>query len=413
MRGRLQETDEVLRHDNLCYNDNVPIRSDLSQRIGLNAHLLSLAPTYRGAGINGYILNLLRHLPATQSARGRTWTCVAYLHDACFVAPAGLAVVRSRWSTRAPWRRIIWEQTRLAALSRHLALLHGLAYALPVACACPAVVTVHDLSFLRYPRAFRRFNRAYLAWMTRVAVRKAVRVIAVSESTRQDVIALCGAAAEKVVVVPNGVTPDFCPADRQAVAAFRQSRGLPERFILFLGTLEPRKNIERLIEAYAHLTQRQWRGAGTAPMLVIAGAKGWFYDTIFARVAQLGLAERVIFPGFVPAEELPWWYRAAEIFVYPSLFEGFGLPVLEAMACGTPTITSNVSSLPEVAGDAALLVAPNDPTALAEAMARVLDGPDLAAWMRAVGLEQASRFSWQRTAAETAAVYDAALGESA
>ncbi len=388
----------------------MPEDIDSSLDIGLNAHLLSLAPTYRGAGINGYILNLLRHLPAARLAAGQPFRYIAYLHDARFVAPAGLSVVRSRWDTGGPWRRILWEQTRLAVLSRHLALLHGLAYALPVACACPTVVTVHDLSFLRYPQAFRRFNRAYLGWMTRLAVRKAARVIAVSESTRRDVIALCGVADEKVTVVPNGVTSDFCPAEAHAVAAFRQRKGLPERCILFLGTLEPRKNVERLVEAYALLAQRQ---RGDLPPLVIAGAKGWFYDTIFARVAQHGLAGRVIFPGFIPADELPWWYRGATLFVYPSLFEGFGLPVLEAMACGTPTITSNVSSLPEVAGDAALLVAPDDPVALADAMARVLDEPDLAAQMRAAGLMQASHFSWARTAAATAAVYQAVLGESA
>jgi glycosyltransferase involved in cell wall biosynthesis len=154
-------------------------------------------------------------------------------------------------------------------------------------------------------------------------------------------------------------------------------------------------------------------GGGEAPALVIAGAKGWFYDAIFARVERLELTDRVYFPGFVPAAELPWWYRAAECFVYPSLFEGFGLPVLEAMACGTPAITSNASSLPEVGGAAALLVAPEDTTALAEAIAQVLDEPARAAQMRSVGLRQAARFSWMRTAAETIAVYRAILGETA
>jgi glycosyltransferase involved in cell wall biosynthesis len=377
----------------------------------LNAHLLSLSGTYRGAGINGYIHQLLQHLPGVAGAEAQPFEYIAYLYDARFAPLAGLRVARAGWDTRKPWRRIVWEQTRLAALSRSLDLLHGLAFALPMACACPAVVTVHDLSFYRYPQAFRRFNRAYLGWITRVSVRKAARVIAVSESTRQDVIAFCGVPGERVVVVPNGVTGEFCPADARAVAEFRRRKGLPERFILFLGTLEPRKNIERLLEAYARMVAG--RAAREAPTLVIAGARGWFYDTIFARAGRLGLADRVIFPGFVPAEELPWWYRAAELFVYPSLFEGFGLPVLEAMACATPSITSSVSSLPEVAGDAAVLVAPEDTAALAAAMARVLDDPALAARMRAAGLRQAARFPWTRTARETVAVYRAVLGESA
>ncbi len=388
----------------------VPFHPLPRPRVGLNAHLLSLTRTYRGAGINGYIYQLLRHLPAVGE---QSLHLVAYLHDARFEGVGGLAVRRSRWDTSSPWRRIVWEQTRLATLSRELDLLHGMAFATPLACACPTVVTVHDLSFLRYPSAFRRFNRAYLSFITRFSTRRAARVIAVSESTRQDVVAMCGVPGSRVVVVPNGVTEEFCPADAAAVEVFRRRKGLPERFILFLGTLEPRKNITRLLEAYALGLHKFATDAQPIPALVIAGSKGWFYDIIFARVRELGLADRVVFPGFVPTEELPWWYRAAELFVYPSLFEGFGLPVLEAMACGTPTITSNISSLPEVAGDAALLVDPDDAQTLAESIARVLAEPDLALAMRSAGLVQASRFSWGRTAAETAAVYQAALGGAA
>ncbi len=212
---------------------------------------------------------------------------------------------------------------------------------------------------------------------------------------------MCGVASERVIAVPNGVSEAFCPADAAAVAEFRRRRGLPERFILFLGTLEPRKNLVRLLDAYAI-----WRRASQEPVvLVIAGGKGWFYETIFAHVARLGLEDTVLFPGFVPADELPWWYRAAELFVYPSLFEGFGLPVLEAMACGTPTITSRASSLPEVAGDAALLVDPEDTGELTDAIARTLSEPMLADELRVAGPRQASRFTWARTAAATAGVY--------
>jgi glycosyltransferase involved in cell wall biosynthesis len=376
------------------------------RRVGVNAHLLSLARSYRGAGINGYIYQLLKHLPAACGGAAPPLQISAYLHDGRFEPPPGLSVIRSRWDTSGPWQRIAWEQTRLAAISHQLDLVHGLAFAIPLACACPAIVTVHDLSFLRHPSAFRWFNRTYLSFITRISTRRAARVIAVSESTSRDVITFCGVPGERVIVVPNGVAEEFHPsgpADRGAVAEFRRRSGLPERFILFLGTLEPRKNLVRLLEAYA-------LRADELPALVIAGAKGWFYDTIFTRVNDLGLTERVVFPGFVPTEELPWWYRAAELFVYPSLFEGFGLPVLEAMACGTPTITSNASALPEVAGDAALLIDPEDVEALSEAMARVLSQPDVAARMREDGLRQAARFSWMRTAEQTVGVYRSALG---
>ncbi len=385
--------------------------------VGLNAHLLSLTQTYRGAGINGYIYQLLRHLPtaptqgsAAQTARAgpAAFRYIAYLHEPAFEAPAGMQVERSRWNTRSPWRRIVWEQTRLAARARQLDLLHGLAFVAPVAARCPTVITVHDLSFLRFPDAFRPFNRAYLSLFTKLSTRRAARVIAVSESTRQDVIAFCGVPAERVVVVPNGVDAVFCPAEPAEIARFRAQKGLPERFILFLGTLEPRKNLVRLLEAYA-----QWRRtADQTVKLVLAGGKGWYYDTIFARVAELGLVDDVFFPGYVPVEELPWWYRAAELFVYPSLFEGFGLPVLEAMACGTPVITARASSLPEVAGDAAVLVDPKRSDELAAAMNDLLNDRIQRAALRAAGLARAAHFSWAHTATATAEVYRDVLAVS-
>lgn len=382
----------------------VPENANFVRNVGLNAHLLSLTQTYRGAGINGYIYHLLRHLPETGEGVQRL-RYQAFLHDPAFQAPAGLAVQRSHWDTRAPWRRIAWEQTQLAVLSRDLDLLHGLAFAAPLAARCPTIITVHDLSFLRFPEAFRRFNRTYLTLFTRWSTRRAARVIAVSESTRRDVIALCGVPSERVVTIPNGVDKAFCPADAAEVAEFRRNRRLPDRFILYLGTLEPRKNLQTLIDAYAQL-----RARAAVPKLVIAGGKGWFFETIFTRVAELGLADDVLFPGYVPGPELPWWYRAAELFVYPSRFEGFGLPVLEAMACGTPVITTTSSSLPEVAGDAALLVDPDDTDALAAALSRLLDDPQLQATLRVAGLSQALRFSWARTATETAQVYRDILG---
>jgi glycosyltransferase involved in cell wall biosynthesis len=392
----------------------VSTRSGSTRRIGLNAHLLSLTRSYRGAGINGYIYQLLRHLPGAaddgQPAPGEL-TFTAFLHDPAFAAPPGLAVARSKWNTRSPWRRILWEQTALAAISRKLNLIHGLAYAAPIASSCPTVVTVHDLSFLRYPSAFRTANRSYLSLITPASTRRAARVIVASESTRQDVINLIGVPAERVIVIPDGVTPEFSAADPGEVADFRQRVGLPGRYILFLGTLEPRKNLVRLVEAYALLRSRAQAGSGLIiPPLVIAGAKGWFYQEIFARVTDLGMGDQVIFPGFAPAEELPWWYRGAELFVYPSLFEGFGLPVLEAMACGTPTITSRASSLPEVAGDGAILVNPEEVGELADAMHRVLTTPSLAGQLRAAGLRQAACFPWERTAAATREVYRSVLG---
>jgi glycosyltransferase involved in cell wall biosynthesis len=377
------------------------------RRVGLNAHLLSLTQTYRGAGINNYAHQLLRHLPATAQIGEPELAYEAYLYDRNFAPPPGLAVRRSRWDTRSPWRRIAWEQTRLAALSGRLDLLHGLAYVAPLAAVCPTVVTIHDLSFIRLPETFRPGNRLYLTLVTRLSVRRAARVIADSESTRQDVLALCAAPAERVVTIPIGVGPEFSPAPQAEVAEWRRRQGLPDRYLLYLGTIEPRKNLVRLVEAYAQL-----RSADAAtPPLVIAGAAGWYYEQVFARVEALGLGDVVSFPGYVPEAEKPWWYRAADLFVYPSLFEGFGLPVLEALACATPVVTTAVSSLPEVAGSAAVLVEePDKPAALAQALAAVLTDCSLADRLRQAGPAQAARFTWTATAAATTAVYRAVLG---
>jgi glycosyltransferase involved in cell wall biosynthesis len=211
-----------------------------------------------------------------------------------------------------------------------------------------------------------------------------------------------GLSPGKVDVVHNGVGSRFRPLPAAQVAAFRVEQGLPESFILFLGTLEPRKNVTRLLEAYARLPESK-------PPLMLAGGKGWLYEDLLARREALGLTDQVHFVGYVPAEDLPLWYNAAELFAYPSLYEGFGLPPLEAMACGTPVISSASSSLPEVVGSAGLLVDPTDVEALATAMHRVISDKDLQAEMRNAGLEQARLFSWRQTALQTAGSYRRAL----
>jgi len=365
---------------------------------------MSLGQGYRSAGINWYIYNLLSHLP--QVAGPYRYT--AFLSERRFSPKLPLTVCRSRLPTvRAPVR-IFWEQVvqPLALWQTRVDLLHALAFVSPVLQPCPAVVTVYDLSFLRFPQSFRPFNRLYLRLFTVRSVRRARRVIAISESTRQDVLRWLGKPAEQVDVVYCGVDGRFQPPSPSAVAAFRREKKLPEQFILFLGTLEPRKNVVALLRAYARLVAS---GSEAWPALVIAGARGWFYQEILTAVEQLALTKRVILAGYVPEEEKPLWYAAAEFFVYPSLFEGFGLPPLEAMACGTPVIVSDTSSLPEVVGDAGVRVPPTDVAALTEALAAMWhDAAARADWRRR-GLEQAARFSWLETARQTVGVYDRAL----
>lgn len=370
--------------------------------IGLNAHLLSLTETYRGAGINWYIRNLLTYLPRVDHDNRYT----AFLGDRRFTS-SELKLRVSRLPTSRPVVRIFWEQVvqPFALQKEGVDLLHALAFVTPLFSPCLSVVTIYDLSFRLYPESFKHSKRFYLDLFTRLSARRARRIVVISESTKRDVVRLLGVPPEKVEVVYCGIDETFRPLAEDQVATFRTRRGLPERFILFVGTIEPRKNVTRLIEAFAAL-----RPCDPATLkLVIGGAKGWFYRDVFARVEELGLEGEVMFPGYIHASELPLWYNAAELFVYPSLYEGFGLPPLEAMACGTPVIAANTSSLPEVVGQAGLTVDPLDVEGLAEAMRLVLGDETLRQEMRERGLQRARGFSWTKTAQETVQVYRRAM----
>ena len=380
--------------------------SNLSKimRVGINAHLLSGEAGYRRAGIHQYIYQVLRHLPTTEAGL----EAVVFTRLTAGLRRPGLTLVTTRWPTARRVVRIAWEQMQwpwLAARYR-LDLLHSMAFVLPWLALSPGVVTVYDLSFMLYPERFPAGQRRYLQSQTAQACRRARRVITISESSRQDVSRLFGTPLAAIDVIWPGVDGAvFRPLPAADVAAFRQREGLPERFVLHVGTLQPRKNIPVLLEAMAQLAGE------TAVPLVLTGGKGWLFDEIFARVTDLGLTHRVRFTGYVPDEDLPLWYNAATALAFPSVYEGFGLPVVEAMSCGTPVIAANVSSIPEAAGEAALLFDPHDPTALAACLTAVLQHPDLVDDLRHKGLSQAGQFSWVRAGRETAVTYQHALGQ--
>jgi glycosyltransferase involved in cell wall biosynthesis len=366
--------------------------------VALNAHLLFGGASYRSAGIHQYIHNTLKHLPAAAPDFDFT-----VLVGAGRPEMARASVIRSRWPTHRPLVRILWEQLAqpwtLARLRPDL--LHSLAFASPLLGAPPAVVTVYDLSFRLFPENFPALQRLYLSTLTALSCRRARRVIAISESTKRDVVRLLGVSAERVEVAYPGVDPRFRPLPRAEVEAFRTRHSLPQHFLLYLGTLEPRKNLATLIAAFANLKSQI-----SSLQLVVAGAKGWFYESVFQQVERLGLRECVHFPGYLPADDLPLWYNACAVFVYPSSFEGFGMPVAEALACARPVVTSNVSSLPEAGGDAALFTSPGDVDALVAALGRALTtGNELAVR----GPEHAARFTWPATARRTVEAYRKAL----
>jgi len=303
----------------------------------------------------------------------------------------------------SPVLRIAWEQTALPILARQhrLDLLHSPHYTMPLAKPCRVVVTFHDMTFFLYPQMHLLYKRIFFRTMIPLTARRADALIAISESTRADILRILRIAPSRVTTIPYGIAAHFQPrTDAREREAFCQQRNIPRPFVLYVGNLEPRKNLPLLVRAFARLVT-----SGLPHHLVFAGARGWDDAALFTTIEELGLSARVHLPGYVPQSELPYLYSAADLCVYPSLYEGFGLPVLEAMACGVPVITSTISSMPEVTGDAALLVEPNDVDALADAMRRVLTDRALNATLGAKGQARARAFSWERTAQATLALY--------
>lgn len=300
-----------------------------------------------------------------------------------------------------------WHHLRLPLpvdlLAGRADCFHSPDYALPPLLRARGVVTVHDLSFLVYPQFAEPRLRRYLSRVVPRAVARADLVLADSRHTRDDVVRLLGADPAKVAVVYSGVTPPFGLQPRpslQGVAELDQARP----FILTVGTIEPRKNLERLFEAYACL-----RAAGVNHQLVVVGRRGWLYEPILWRISALGLEGHVQLLEGVPDEQVANLYALCDVFVYPSLYEGFGLPPLEAMACGAPCVVSSASSLPEVVGEAALQVNPTDVAGLAAAMQRVIEDRALRQRLAQAGPAQAARFTWDRAAARLADLYEQVL----
>lgn len=369
--------------------------------IGINAHLLSGQAGYRRAGIHGYILNTLAHLPDADPELRYT----VFVGEGDPPPHARMAIRRSRLPTGHPVARILWEQVALPGQASGLDLVHGMAFAAPLLTGRPSVVTVYDLSFLRYPQRLPAARRLYLRTVTGVSCRRARRVIAISRSTAGDVHRLLSVPRERIDVALPGVGEGFRPLPAQEVAAFRERQGLPERFLLCLGTLEPRKNLPVLLEAYARLPEATRRGAP----LVLVGGKGWGWETLQATIAGLGLGDSVRLEGYAADEALPLWYNAATALAYPSVYEGWGLPVVEAMACGTPVLVSDASSLPEAVGEAGLRLPPHDVAAWAAGLHRALED---ATWRQQAaerGLARAATFTWQETARSHAQCYRRAL----
>ena len=288
-------------------------------------------------------------------------------------------------------------------------VFHSPDFVLPPVRSARTVLTVHDLSFIRHPECFHKPLLAYASRSIPRSVSRADVILADSESTRQDLFELLHVPEDRVFVVYPGVDSRFRPQeDAEVIRAVLCRCGIRRPFILGLGTLQPRKNFSRLIRAYDLLR----RDHHIPHQLVIAGAKGWLYADIEETIDVLGLHEHVLLPGFVADDELPALYSAADVFAFPSLYEGFGIPVLEAMACGTPVVTTPVSSLPEAAGDAALFVGPEDVEALADALWQLIDDGELRDELRGRGFQQARRFTWAQAAESVLSIYQSLASQN-
>lgn len=369
--------------------------------IGLNAHLLSSQAGYRTAGIHGYIHHLLTALPEVAPEDWRFTAMVGGANRAQF---EGVTMMRAGLDTESPLKRILWEQMMQPAQLGQFDLYHALAFVAPFRLSTPTVVTVYDLTFMRYPERLSTPRRLYLRMFTAMTCRRARRVIAISQSTADDLTELLDIPAEKIDVTPLGYDADlYRPIPKNELNDFSTMHDLPERFWLFVGTLEPRKNLVMLLNAYASLPKSE-----RLP-LILGGGRGWMVDDIFATIERHGLGDEVKAIGFIPTEDLPLWYNSAEVFIYPSVFEGFGLPVLEAMACGTPVLTSNVSSLPEVAGTAGMTLPPDDVDIWADALKTAYHSAEWRDSAREKGFERAKQFSWTKTAQLTVESYQKAM----
>jgi glycosyltransferase involved in cell wall biosynthesis len=365
----------------------------------------------QSAGIGRYTRELLRGLAGRHDVtRYRLFYCSrGELHGALPPLDSRFRVRRLPLSDRVT--NALWQRLQLPfpvqAITGRFDVFHSPDFTLPPVAGAPSVVTVHDLAFLVVPECAYPTLRAYLEIVVPRSIRRATRVIAVSTSTANDLQERLGVPASKITVIPEAVSTSLLPAppsgdddDGERLLAL----GVERPYILSVSTLEPRKNYVRLLEAYAAL-----RRSGLTQELVIAGRPGWLFEPIFDRLQELGLRQHVRF--ITPGDEaLGALYRRADAFVYPSLYEGFGIPPLEAMASGAPVACSNTASLPEIVGDAALTFDPHDVDAIAGALMRILTDDVLSAQLRAAGPKRAAVFDWRSAADATHRIYEEVAG---
>jgi glycosyltransferase involved in cell wall biosynthesis len=357
-------------------------------------------------GIGTYVRNLLRHL----ARQDRESEYVVICRPAHTSSVLQLGENFRAVPTRTPSYSVSEQFVIPAIVSREKPdIFHTPHYVLPPLTRCPSVVTIHDCIHLMFPQYLpNRFAYAYARTFMSAAAHRSARVLTVSETSKRDILRFFSVPDDKVTVIPNAIDERFgtAPAEDE-VRRVRERYQLSDEFVLYTGNIKPHKNVDRLIEAFHQLREE---GFGHLRLLII-GDEISTHPSLRRAVHRWKLHKHVRFLGFVPDQTLAVLYRLAAVFVFPSLYEGFGLPPLEAMASGTPVVTSNVSSLPEVVGDAAVLIDPLDPAAIASGIRQVLTDPALRARLVARGLDRARAFSWEASVRQVREIYGQVAAE--
>jgi len=364
-------------------------------KIGIETNILSMDK----AGAAVYTRELIKHLKLADNINS-----YYYLDFGLKIRKGNLFLSKAENIIRDT----LWMQFALGyeLKNKKIDLLHCPAFKAPLRCPVPLIVTFYDIHILKNPKDYNPWLRLYCKFMLRKIAASATRIITISEFSRNDIAETLSVPKEKIAVTYCGINDKFSViTDTDLKNEIWKKYKFKKRFILYVGALQPRKNIPLLLKAYSELKKN-----GTFDYeLVIAGSTGWRNKNIFVLIEKLGLKNDVMFLGYVPEDDLPVIYNLAEFFVYPSFFEGFGMPVLEAMACGCPVISSNTSSLPEVIGEAGIMIDPNNIEDLKDAMIRMTQDHSLKNEMREKGIKRAKLFSWDKCARETLEVYRKAV----
>ena len=372
-------------------------------RIAIDAHSVGA----KLAGNESYAVNLIEALAQIDSANQYTiYVTTAEARDR----------FSGRWSnfkvrSTLPHTPLIRIPITLSAeLRKHPVDVLHVQFTAPPFCPCPVVVSIHDLSFEHLPETFNRRSRTQLRLTVRHSARRATRILTLSEHTRRDIIDTYGIDPERINAIPLAAPDHFAPVtDSKELQRVRHNYGISGDYILSVGSIQPRKNLVRLVRAYASL--RGEFSTDKLPKLLLVGKRAWLYDETLRTLDETGVRDSVVLTGYVPETDLPALYSGALCFVYPSYFEGFGLPPLEAMKCGAPVVVGNRTSLPEVVGDAALSVDPFDVDAIAAAIRRLIKDSALRRDLSVKGQKRAAEFTWQKTARKTLMVYEAVGNE--